>query len=93
MSKSYSVDREYVHSAVVYQKYLTRLRELIIFEPWRKNYHFSQPSTYSIYLSASDLLSFVISNIDKHEFSSIWKWITCCNDVMNDVDCVIKRDV
>ena len=48
---------------------------------------------YSIYVSTSDLLSFVISNTDKHEFSSIWKWITCCNDVMNDVDCVIKRDV
>ena len=26
-------NREYVHSAVVYQKYLTRLRELIIFSP------------------------------------------------------------
>ena len=48
---------------------------------------------YSIYLSKSDLLSFVIYNTDKHEISSIWKWITCCNDVMNDVDCVIKRDV
>ena len=36
--------RKYVYSAVVYQKYLTRLRELIIFEPWRENYHFSQPS-------------------------------------------------
>ena len=48
---------------------------------------------YSIYLSTSDLLSFVFSNTDKHEFSSIWKWIRCCNDVMNDVACVIKRDV
>ena len=48
---------------------------------------------YSIYLSASDLLSFVISNTDTPQFSSIWKWITCCNDVMNDVDCVIKLDV
>ena len=38
------MNREYVYSAVVYQKYLTRLRELIIFEPWRENYHFSQPS-------------------------------------------------
>ena len=38
------VYREYVHSALVYQKYLMRLRELIIFEPWRENYHFSQPS-------------------------------------------------
>ena len=48
---------------------------------------------YSFYLSTFDLLSFIISNTDKHEFSSVWKWIRCCNDVMNDVDCVIKRDV
>ena len=40
------LNREYVYSAVVYQKYLTRLRELIIFEPWRENYHFSQPTIY-----------------------------------------------
>ena len=33
-----------------------------------------------------------MSNTDKHEFSCIWKWIRCCNDVMNNVDCVIKRD-
>ena len=46
-----------------------------------------------MYLSTSDLLSFSISNTDKHEFSSIWKWIRCCNDVRNNVDCVIKRDV
>ena len=38
------INREYVHSVAVYQKYLTRLGELIIFEPWRENYHFSQPS-------------------------------------------------
>ena len=37
-------------------------------------------------------LSFIISNTDKLEFSSIWKWICCCNDVMNHADCVIKRD-
>ena len=30
------VCREYVYSVAVYQKYLTRLGELIIFEPWRK---------------------------------------------------------
>ena len=48
---------------------------------------------YSIYLSTSDLLPFYMSNTDKHEFSSIWKWLTCCNDVMNHVNCVIKRDV
>ena len=34
-----------------------------------------------------------MSKNDTHEFSSIWKWIRCCNDVMNNVDCVIKRDV
>ena len=35
---------EYVYSVAVYQKYLTRLGELIILEPWRENYHFAQPS-------------------------------------------------
>ena len=49
--------------------------------------------TYSIYLSTSDLLSFIISNTGKHEFCSIWKWRSCCNDVMNHANCVIKRDV
>ena len=51
------------------------------------------PCMYSIYLSMSDLLRFIMANTDKHEFSSIWKWIRCCNDVMNHVDCIIKRDV
>ena len=35
---------EYVYSIAVYQKYLMRLGELIIFEPLRENYYFSQPS-------------------------------------------------
>ena len=34
---------EYVHGAVVYQKYLTRLGEMIIFSPRLENYQFSQP--------------------------------------------------
>ena len=34
-----------------------------------------------------------MSNTNNHEFSSIWKWIRCCNDVMNNVDCIIKRDI
>ena len=38
------INREYVQSAIVHQKYLTRLGELIIFKPWRENCHFSQPS-------------------------------------------------
>ena len=49
--------------------------------------------TYSVYLSTSNLLSFIICNTKKHEFGSIWESINCCNDVMNHVDCVIKRDV
>ena len=36
------IDREY--GVAVYQKYVTILGELIIFEPWRENYHFFQPS-------------------------------------------------
>ena len=40
-----------------------------------------------------DLLSFIISNTIKHEFNSIWKWISCSNDVINYVDCIIKHDV
>ena len=36
--------REYVYSVAVYKEYLTRFGELIIFEPWLENYHFSQPN-------------------------------------------------
>ena len=63
----------------LYQKYLTRLGELIIFEPWRVRYFLYTATlcTYTIYLSTIDLLSFIISNTDKQEFSSIWKWISC----------------
>ena len=41
----------------------------------------------------SDLWDSIISNTHKHEFSSIWKWISCCNDVIKHVDYVIKRDI
>ena len=34
---------DYVHSIVVYQKYLTRLEEMIIFSPRLENYQFPQP--------------------------------------------------
>ena len=44
---------------------------------------------YVFYLSF--MLSFIIFNTDKHEFSSLWKWVSCCNDVMNHVDCIMKR--
>ena len=47
----------------------------------------------SIYLSTSDLLGCIISNTDKHEIGSVWKWISCSNGVMSHVDCVMKRDV
>ena len=73
----------------------SNLGEKIIISPKRVRY-FSYTTTlctYSVYLSTSDLLSFIISNTDKNEFSSIWKWISCSNDVMNYVACLIKRDV
>ena len=35
----------------------------------------------------------MISNSDKHELNSLWNWISCCDDVMNHADCVMKRDV
>ena len=66
----------------------------IIISPNRVRY-FRYTTTlyaYSMYLSTSDLSRFIISNTDKLEFFSIWKWLSCFNDVMNDVDCVIKRD-
>ena len=34
---------EYVHSAVVYEKYLTPLGEMIVFSPKLENYQFTQP--------------------------------------------------
>ena len=34
---------EYLYSVAVYQKYLTRLGEMIIFSPRLENYQFSQP--------------------------------------------------
>ena len=49
--------------------------------------------TYSIYLSMSDLLSFIISNTDKHEYSSILKWIRFCNDIIHHAVFVIKCDL
>ena len=45
------------------------------------------------HLSLSDLLSCIISNTNKHKFSSILKRIRCSNDVMNHIGCVMKRDV
>ena len=36
--------REYVYSIAAYQKYLTSLGELKIFEPWRENDRFFQLS-------------------------------------------------
>ena len=48
---------------------------------------------YSIYLSSCALSSFIISNTDKHKFGSTWKLISCSNDAMSHIDCVIKCEV
>ena len=69
------LNRAYVQSVAVYQKYLTRMGELIIFEPWLENYHFFQLSyiffdirqqyvRISIYLSTFNLMSLITSNSD-----------------------------
>ena len=101
----FPVYKEYVHSVAVYQKYLTRLGELINFRALARKLSFlpielaifdirqHYTCEFSIYLSTSDLLRFIISYTDKHEFSRIWKWISCSNDVIYHVECVIKRDV
>ena len=47
---------------------------------------------YFIYLSMSDLLIFITSYTDKHEFSCIWMWNRCNTDIMNNVDWIIKCD-
>ena len=43
LCQSMEIWRIYIFIVAVHQKYLTRLGELIIFEPWRENYHFSKP--------------------------------------------------
>ena len=42
--KKKDINREYLHSVAIHQKYPTTLGELIIFEPWREDYHFSETS-------------------------------------------------
>ena len=46
---------------------------------------------YVFYVSVK--VGFIISNNDEHEFSSIRKWISCCNDIMNHADCILKHEV
>ena len=72
-----------------------RLGELIIFVPTELDIFDIQQHYVRILFIFQHLifLRFIMSNTDKHKFSSIWKWIACCNDVMNHVDCVIKRGV
>ena len=48
------------NSAAVYQKYLTKLGELIIFEPWRENYHVSQ-SRWIYLISGNTIYVFYLS--------------------------------
>ena len=94
------IENTYIVLPII-KKCLTRLGELVTFEPWRENYHFSQPSQIQVYgntidvfyLSLSDLLSCINSNTDKYEFISIWNKLAVCNDVINHVDNVIKPDV
>ena len=79
------------------------LGEMTIVKPQRDNHHFFKMSVlflinnnlciymymYSIYLSRSGLLIFIIL-ITSASTNSIW--IRCNNEVINNVDCVIKHD-
>ena len=59
--------REYVYSVDVYEKCLTRLGELIIFEPWQR---------YRLILfifQSSTLLSFIISNTDNYDNIAVYR--------------------
>ena len=47
---------------------------------------------YSVYLSTSDLLIFIISCTENTNLAK-WIWISCNNDLMNNVDDIITRDV
>ena len=52
------MNRIYVHSVVLYQKYLTRLGEMIIFSPRLENYQFFKP------LGTICFFSLVVSSTD-----------------------------
>ena len=57
------------------------------------HYDFFLFGELSVIFINSETFEFYFYNTDINEFSSTWKWICCCNDVMNHVDCVIKLDV
>ena len=56
---------EYIHSVVVYEKYLTRLGEILIFSPRLENYQFSQHC--KIFLIYDDTI-YLISKSIKIDF-------------------------
>ena len=80
------INRKYVYSVIIYQKYtlsnefgrsdyFRALARQLSFLPTELNIFIYTTTlhTYSIYLSTFHLLSFIISNTVKHEFSNIWK--------------------
>ena len=93
-------NREYIDSVVVYEKYVTRLGELIIFKPWRENYHFSQPSSIFLIYDSTMYVFYLSFNICFVEFyflkptnMNLAVYGNGLSVVMNNVDCIIKRDV
>ena len=103
-SSTLVINREYVHSVAVYKKIFNEVgridnfrvlaRKLSILSTELEIFDIQQHYVrIRVTYQRLILSSFTISNADKHEFSSIWKWSSCYNDVMIHVDCVIKRDV
>ena len=72
--------REYVYSVAAYQKYINRSGGLIIFSPSEKiinppdrvRYFWYTQHYILILFIPQRLICWVVSNSDKHEFSSIW---------------------
>ena len=81
---------EYVQTVVLYQKHLS---QKINISPNRVRYFWytTKLCTYSIYRSKADLLSLSFLTRTTHAFSSIRKWISCSNDIMNHVDMTFTR--
>ena len=57
--QSHNMNREYLHSVVVCEKYLTRLGELIIFEPWREKLSFL-PTSLDIFIYCNTMYAFYL---------------------------------
>ena len=74
-------------------KFLALLRKLSFLPTEVDNFDIRQHYVRILFIFHCLICCVLLYLTLKNMISSIWKWISCCNDVMNHVDCVIKRDV